>query len=151
MRWLSDFPTWLLWALALYGLVNAAGASERLFRRLFRPAVLPVLSLMVLVQNQESQVEGFVRALTGMLRQAPRAAWRCELILLDVASTDGTGPILERLARRDPAIRVVRVRPDEVPAVFTFAHSPGCLAVHLDLRGKLEAGPVLELLNKLWH
>ncbi|MDX6770465.1 MAG: glycosyltransferase family 2 protein [Elusimicrobiota bacterium] len=61
----------------------------------------PTLSVVVPHYNHGRWVEGAVAALLGQ-SVAP-----LELILIDDASTDGSGPVLERLAG-DPRVRLVR-------------------------------------------
>ncbi|HEX2241682.1 MAG TPA: glycosyltransferase family 2 protein [Gammaproteobacteria bacterium] len=67
------------------------------------PAVWPRLSVIVPACNEASTLEA---ALATLLRQDYPDL---ELVLVDDRSTDGTGAIIERLARRDPRVRTVRV------------------------------------------
>jgi glycosyltransferase involved in cell wall biosynthesis len=69
--------------------------------------------------NEEAYVERAVNAVRDVLG---RTAHDFEIVVVDDASTDGTGPIADRLARADPRVRVV--------------HNP----VNLKLGGALRAG-----------
>ena len=66
---------------------------------------LPPLSIIVPARNEERSIEGCVRSL---LRQRYVDA---EVIVVDDRSTDATPQILERLARENPRLRVVRGEP----------------------------------------
>jgi glycosyltransferase involved in cell wall biosynthesis len=69
--------------------------------RLSNDDIPPCLSVVIPVFNEESTVEEVVGA---VLLQRPVQ----QVILVDDASSDGTLKVLERLAPRDPRIRVLR-------------------------------------------
>lgn len=109
MQWLTESPgLWIMLCLALYGLACAVELGVRLVRRAGRGD--PVTrNLVVLVRNQEEQVEGFVRQLAALLEG--HGAHRLECFLLDMASTDQTPAILERLVRQELHMHLVRLPP----------------------------------------
>jgi glycosyltransferase involved in cell wall biosynthesis len=82
---------------------------------------VPPLSITVVFPmfNEEAYVERAVNAARDVLA---RTAHDFEIVVVDDASTDGTGPIADTLARADPRVRVV--------------HNP----VNLKLGGALRAG-----------
>jgi len=82
---------------------------------------VPPLSITVVFPmfNEEAYVERAVNAARDVLG---RTAHDFEIVVVDDASTDGTGPLADRLARADPRVRVV--------------HNP----VNLKLGGALRAG-----------
>ena len=61
----------------------------------------PLLSVTMPVFNEETFVEESIRRVLA-------TAWRKELIVVDDASTDGTLPILERLAAEHDEVRLLR-------------------------------------------
>ena len=79
----------------------------------------PSITVVFPMFNEEAYVERAVNAARDVLG---RTAHDFEIIVVDDASTDGTGPIADRLARADPRVRVV--------------HNP----VNLKLGGALRAG-----------
>jgi len=106
---LDLWPNVLLVALALYGaaclglvlarwLASSGGGSNR-----------PFLSFLVLVENKQAVIEGFLRGLLASLnRQWDTGQY--EVVVVDNGSTDDTPLIIERLARRHPVLRTVQVR-----------------------------------------
>lgn len=147
MEWLTGSPgIWLLMALALFGLYSATSALVRWIKATAERAT--PLSFLVLTRNQEHQIEGFVRAMLSGLRGSPRTY---ELVLIDLASTDATPYILERLARKEQ-IGLVRLQSQEPGEAFTMAHflSQGRVAVVVDLRGHADAPTVLRTLKEIW-
>jgi len=79
----------------------------------------PSITVVFPMFNEEAYVE---RAVTAARDVLGRTAHEFEIIVVDDASTDGTGPLADRLARADPRVRVV--------------HNP----VNLKLGGALRAG-----------
>ena len=147
MEWLTSSPgLWVLLALALFGLCSAIGVVIRWIRAAYDRAT--PLSFLVLTRNQEHQIEGFIRAVLSGLRGSPR---KCELVLVDLASTDSTPYILERLARKEQ-IGLVRLKSQEPGEAFTMAHflAQGRVAIVIDLRGPADAPTVLRTLREIW-
>lgn len=149
MQWLTGSAgDWVLLALALYGLASAIDYGVDFLRALRRKEAAVPLGLLVLTRNQEDQIEGFVRDLLALVRRDGSA---CELLLVDLASTDGTPAILERLAREE-RIRLVRLPSDETGPAYEAAQflCSGKVSMVVDLRGKVDAPALLHTLQSVW-
>lgn len=149
MQWLSGSAgDWVLLALALYGLASAIEHGADLLRSLRPKAEAPPLGLLILTRNQEEHVEGFVRDLMALVR---REKLPCELLLVDLNSTDGTPAILERLAREEH-IRLMKLPSEEPGPAYEAAHflCSGKVAMVVDLRGRVDAPSLLQTLQVLW-
>ncbi len=66
-------------------------------------ASLPTLAIVATAKDEAERVEAAARSL--LAQDYPRLS----LVIVDDRSADGTGAILDRLAREDPRLRVVRV------------------------------------------
>jgi hypothetical protein len=98
----------IFWGLALYGAMMAVWqVVQRLQRRLGSPH--PV-TLVLVVQNAEHQIEGMLRML--LLRTAWTGRER-RVLVLDVGSCDDTPQILERLTTEYTSLRSTRVASEE--------------------------------------
>lgn len=150
MGWLPD---WLLLWLAGWGLISMVAVlvlKLARLRALRQP--LPTLYILVLVQNQEQQIEGFVRELATDVWESASFTGPCELVLVDAASTDTTPQILERLVRKYPRARLVRLNPEQARTACEAALflCQGPVAVTVDLRGRDSAGTALKALHAMW-
>src|SRR5688572_6188129 len=74
------------------------------------PEPPPKVSVLVPAKDEEARV---ARCVATILAQDYS---NFELVAIDDRSCDGTGRILDELAARDPRVRVVHVRPGELPA-----------------------------------
>ena len=110
------FSVLLIWFMLVYQFVlTLAGylysrdaARER--RRLDeQPPDLPGVSVLIPAHNEEMVIENTIEAIFNS--DYPRD--QLEVIVIDDASTDGTAAALERLTKRFPALRVLRVPPGE--------------------------------------
>lgn len=151
MQWFAEEVWfWLIAALAVYGLACIIMHVWPLLDDIDRQRSGGALTLVVLVRNQERQIEGFVRSASNLIHSGETMP--ADLLLIDVGSTDDTLPILERLAQRDPKIRLVRL--PEGPAVAPYETalflSRGQVAVLVDLRGKASATAILRTLEEIW-
>lgn len=150
MGWLPD---WLLLWLAGWGLISLVAVlvlkAARL-RAMRKP--LPALYILVIVQNQEQQIEGFFRELASEVWESAPFAGPCELVLVDAASDDNTPLILERLVRRYPRARLVRLSADQARTACEAAHflCQGPVAVTIDLRGRESPATALRILHGMW-
>ncbi len=68
------------------------------------PTQLPSLSVFFPCHNEVGNLERLVASARETL---PRVADQWEVIVVDDGSTDGTGPLADRLAADDPCVRVV--------------------------------------------
>src|SRR5450432_2989954 len=94
-----------------------------------------LLSILIPVYNERTVVE---RSLALVLAAPLPENMDRELIIVDDCSTDGTGAILDRLARDEPSIRLIRktVNEGKGAAVRTaIEHAGGdfCLVQDADL------------------
>ena len=113
LRWLWSWwsATGSLWLIGLAGALWQARCGLRRLPRLsdVRDAerlpdeAMPRLSVVVAARNEEPAVERAMRSL--LAGDYPRL----EVVAVNDRSTDGTGPILDRLARSDPRLRVIHV------------------------------------------
>ena len=78
--------------------------------RLALPEPAPPVTVLVPAKDEAARVE---RCVTTVLAQDYP---NFELVAIDDRSCDGTGRILDDIAARDPRVRVVHVRPGELPA-----------------------------------
>jgi chlorobactene glucosyltransferase len=97
--------------LLLYGLINVI--RNTLFMRTIRTGKrvetrMPRVSILVPARNEVANIESCIRSLLN--QDYPTY----EVIVLDDDSTDGTGGVLERMARGDQRLRVLHVH-DPLP------------------------------------
>lgn len=114
--WLSALVTFF----AAYGLlVFAAGLLQYLKGWPARKGQAPFVSLLLIVKNQETVIEGIIQDIIALGYLGRRGGPDFEVVAVDDRSTDHTSEILERLAGRYPSLKVVRmaevVRPGESP------------------------------------
>jgi len=69
------------------------------------PAISPEISIVVPVFNEEGAVEALVREVAAAF-----AGWRCEIVFVNDASTDGTGARLAALRPEIPPLRILAHR-----------------------------------------
>ncbi len=126
--------------MAAYGLATlAAGWWHWARRRGQDRKIRPFVSLLLLVRDQEDVVEGVVRELLGIAYLSRPGLTNYELVAVDDGSSDGSGEILERLARGCQRIKVVRLdRPRgsaESAAQVGLFLCRSRVVILLDLRG----------------
>jgi len=111
MTWWHILSAVVVVAAALYWLES--GIAARLGRRRvpglrdvepLRDEVLPTLTILAAAKDEAARVEDAARSLLG--QDYPRLT----VLLVDDRSKDGTGEILDRMAREDPRLRVDHVR-----------------------------------------
>jgi|GEM_PF-2967279 len=154
MAWLLEFPgLWITLSLALYGLACAVEHLVTLVRRWARAELRkePALRLVVLVRNQEEQVEWFVRELKNLLHWRAGSGWEC--VLVDLASTDDTASILERLVREEVHMHLVRLPTahagQALEAVLMMSSDGVCLLA--DMQPPAVGRKVLNRLRDFWQ
>lgn len=80
-----------------------------------RGNLVPKLSLLLLVRNQQDIIEGVIRGIRAQLNSRP-----VELIIIDRSSNDQTMQIIERLSIEFPDIRIISDA--EVPPYHELAN-----------------------------
>jgi glycosyltransferase involved in cell wall biosynthesis len=113
---------------------------------------MKLLSIVVPVFNEEANVEPLYAAVSGVLASvADRYSW--ELIFTDNCSTDRTFECLERLAGRDPRVRVYRFSRNfgfqrSILTGYRLARGAAAVQIDCDLQDPPEL--ILDFL-KLWE
>ncbi|MEW6522476.1 MAG: glycosyltransferase [Bacillota bacterium] len=105
-----------LWLQALVGLLALYGAVTLVVSLYGRARTLVAqelpscfISLLLVTRDREQVIEGMVRDMTSLLSGLGERNMDFEIIAVDDRSRDDTALILERLARKNRALRVVRV------------------------------------------
>jgi hypothetical protein len=117
----------LFWLLAGYGAMSLVWhVARRLQRRLQRPRPL---TLVLVVQNSQDQIEGILRTL--MVRTAFGIRER-HIIVFDAGSTDDTSIIVQRLCEHHHCLSYVRVAEeshwlDELSKLCVQPHYMSCV------------------------
>jgi hypothetical protein len=107
------------------------------------PGVEP--KVVLLVQNGERQVEGVVRALVA---QRERRRARGSIQVWDLASTDQTGAILDRLQQQFAGLQVAQTADPLLSEVLPPTAAP--LVQVVDLRQPLSPQDLWGLLARIW-
>jgi glycosyltransferase involved in cell wall biosynthesis len=109
----------------------------------------PDLSVVIPVYNEEENLPTLAAEVQGALEAIGRPY---EVIYVDDGSTDGSSEILRRLAREDPAVRVIRQRRNAgqsaaLEAGFRFAR--GGIVITLDADLQNDPADIPRLLERL--
>lgn len=107
------------------------------------------LSVVVPVYNEEESLEPLIQEVSSVLQPLGRDF---ELIIVDDGSTDGTYPILSRLHKNEPWIKVLRLKRNfgQTAAVAAgLAYARGEVIVAMDGDGQNDPRDIPPLLNKL--
>lgn len=113
MAWLTGSSgIWMLMAMAVYGLYVAVETLAGRLVPLWPGARGTPLRVAVVTQNHAEQIEGFLRSLLGIMGRA-QSRETPSLMLVDLASSDDTPDILDRLAR-DGGLELVRATPEQI-------------------------------------
>ena len=107
-----------------------------------RSRTLPPVTILLIVQNAEYEIEQLVR--TAVKRLAGG-----ELIVIDIASNDMTRPILARLAREHNAVRIVHRTADCHAAADGIAAARGDLICICDTVHRMTTEECLACLERL--
>lgn len=97
------------------------------------------LSVILMAYNEAANVEPVAREIAGALAALGR---RCELLIVDDGSTDGTGALADRLAGELPGARVIHHRPNRgLGGVYRtgFAEARGALLTFFPADGQFPA------------
>ncbi|MBI2997876.1 MAG: glycosyltransferase family 2 protein [Deltaproteobacteria bacterium] len=107
------------------------------------------LSVVVPIYNEEESLEALFQETNEVLRALGKD---CEIIIVDDGSTDGTYPILTRLFRKEPRLKVIRLKRNfgQTAAVAAgLAYAQGEVIVAMDGDGQNDPGDIPALLAKL--
>ncbi|OGP21182.1 MAG: glycosyl transferase [Deltaproteobacteria bacterium GWA2_57_13] len=107
------------------------------------------LSVVVPIYNEEESLEALIQETNEVLRALGKD---CEIIIVDDGSTDGTYPILIRLFRKEPRLKVVRLKRNfgQTAAVAAgLAYAQGEVIVAMDGDGQNDPRDIPALLAKL--
>ncbi len=110
---------------------------------------MPEISLVVPVLNEEENLPILAAEIERAMRGVDRPY---EVLFVDDGSTDGGPGALERLARQDPRIRVVRQRRNSGQSAALeagFRHARGEILVTLDADLQNDPADIPRLLEKL--
>lgn len=145
----------VLWVLLLVGFAMVGLVLSGLLRRLreaVRAADPPALSVLVLAQNQEEQVEGFLRSLLALVHERMPPHVPVGVLLVDVGSTDQTHAILERLTVTYANAEVVSLPAEEADRACERALllCRGRLVLLADLRAEADGAAVLSRIANGW-
>jgi dolichol-phosphate mannosyltransferase len=114
-----------------------------------RATPVPELSVVIPVYNEEENLPILAAEVQGALQAAGRPY---EVLYVDDGSTDGSPGVLRRLAREDPAVRVIRQRRNSgqsaaLEAGFRFAR--GAIVITLDADLQNDPADIPRLLERL--
>lgn len=104
----------LVGCLALYGAGTLVAALYGRARSLAAPGVAPgLVSLLLVTKDREQIVESLLHDIMALMSGLVERELEFEIIAVDDGSRDDTVLILERLARKNRALRVLRVEPGQ--------------------------------------
>ena len=109
------------------------------------------LSVVVPIYNEEESLEALIQETNEVLRALGKD---CEIIIVDDGSTDGTYPILIRLFRKEPRLKVVRLKRNfgQTAAVAAgLAYAQGEVIVAMDGDGQNDPRDIPRLIQKLYQ
>ncbi|HSG38706.1 MAG TPA: glycosyltransferase family 2 protein [Thermoanaerobaculia bacterium] len=111
----------------------------------------PEISIVIPVYNEEENLPVLAAEIQGTMRDVDRPY---EVVYVDDGSTDGSPEVLRRLARQDPATRVIRQRRNSgqsaaMDAGFRFARGGIVVTLDADLQNDPADIPrLLELMDR---
>lgn len=134
--------------LAFYGAVAASVHLWLFLRALAQPRAEAVLSILVIVQDQEQQIEGLIRTLAARAPSYPAAGTAAEVVVVDAGSHDHTPLIVERLCRIYNGLRYIRAGTRN-PWEAGLQLCAGGVALLVDARGTVPLATVLRNVSGL--
>jgi len=140
-----DFLLFAVTGLALYGLFLLTCRITRFMRN--RPSAPPAMSLLLVVRNQASVIEGLIR---HILAYHHKPLTFFELVVVDDHSTDETPGILQRLNRRHHfALIQMEQFPGEKALDTGLKFCQGEVVYCFDLTGRVRPHLVVRLVGRL--
>jgi len=107
------------------------------------------LSIVVPVYNEEANLEPLIQEIKSVLEPT---GTDYEIIIVDDGSSDGSYPLLSRLYRKDPRLKILCLKRNfgQTAAVAAgFAHAQGTVIIAMDGDGQNDPGDIPALLKKL--
>lgn len=107
------------------------------------------LSVVIPVYNEEESVAPFLKEIRSALDPLGKSY---EVVMVDDGSTDGTYPILFRLHKEEPRLKVIRLRRNfgQTAAMAAgLAHAQGDVVIAMDGDGQNDPKDIPALLEKL--
>lgn len=133
----------LIISLALFGIYCLI---EELWQCRRRGEDVPSVTILLLVQNAEYEIERLVRTITDTIAAKREDS---ELIIIDIASNDMTRPILARLAGKHSAIRIVHRDTARHAAADGITLARGSIVYVCDLVHRMTTEECLACLDRL--
>lgn len=117
------------WALALYGALCIVWQSVRSIQKRMSRGHTHRVNVILVVQNAESTIEGVARTLLATTAFSTRER---QLLIVDVHSTDGTGDIVERLAKSYDGLKYIPVTTEaellgKLKELCSHSHAVACV------------------------
>lgn len=112
-------------------------------------AIAPTLSLVIPILNEAEGLSSVYASLCNAIDKLPHAV---EIVCVDDGSQDGSGDVLEAIARRDPRLHVIRLRRNygQTAAMMAgFRHATGDVIIPMDGDGQNDPADISRLLAKL--
>lgn len=134
----------LICGLALYGLILLLLQLGRLLCR--RAAVKPYLSLLFVVRDQASVIEGLVREIVTFYHTSRS---HFDLVIVDDGSADETPEILKRLNKNSAFTFIECDRPAEQPLEIGLRACRGEVICYVNLNGQINPRLVSRLVRRL--
>ena len=107
------------------------------------------LSIIIPIYNEEGGLESLIQEVKSVLDSSN---WDYEFIIVDDGSIDGTYPLLMSLHKKDPCIKVLRLKRNfgQTAALAAgLAYAQGKVVVAMDGDGQNDPNDIPALINKL--
>lgn len=144
------------WTYALIGFLALYGAGTLVVglygraRSLAAPGVTPgLVSLLLVTKDREQVIESLVHDIMTMMSGLVERELEFEIVAVDDGSRDDTALILERLARKNRALRVLRVEPGQSAVQVGLVLCRSRVVLLCEAVGKVEPRSLVGTLERL--
>jgi len=144
MKWIALVMVMVM-AVVWFRLRKVSGKRWKLRKQWIRP----VVTILLLVRNQEQIIEGIVRQLRQLNK---RSLVGFEMIVVDNGSQDGTARILDRMWRRQEDFRYYRLESGMVPSKLTDDRqwaNDNQVVYQIDLQQPARSDQLAEIKNRV--